>query len=82
MIFVILILLVSSPGYLIAAEGPSVELGKKLFNDKTLGGATGSVSCATCHPGGKGEEMKSVKASDIYGMNTRNPGRRFGQMLF
>jgi cytochrome c peroxidase len=53
-LFVILSLLVSSVGYLIAAEGPSVALGKKLFNDKTLGGATGSVSCNTCHPGGKG----------------------------
>jgi cytochrome c peroxidase len=53
-LFVILSLLVSSAGYLVAAEGPSVELGKKLFNDQTLGGATGSVSCNTCHPGGKG----------------------------
>ena len=51
---VILSLLVSSAGYPVAAEGPSVELGKKLFNDQTLGGATGSVSCNTCHPGGKG----------------------------
>jgi len=39
-----------------AAETPSVELGKKLFNDPSLGGATGSKSCATCHPSGKGLE--------------------------
>ncbi len=52
--FVVPSLLVSSVGYLVAAEGPSVELGKKLFNDQTLGGAAGSVSCGTCHPGGKG----------------------------
>ncbi len=31
----------------------SVELGKKLFNDPTLGGSTNSTSCNTCHPGGK-----------------------------
>ncbi|MHB8908293.1 MAG: cytochrome c peroxidase [Syntrophales bacterium] len=53
-LFAILSLLVASAGYLMAAEGPSVELGKKLFNDRTLGGATGTVSCNTCHPGGKG----------------------------
>ncbi len=53
-LFVILSLLVSSAGCLVAAEGPSAELGKRLFNDQTLGGAMGSVSCNTCHPGGKG----------------------------
>jgi len=39
-----------------AAQTPSVEYGKKLFNDPSLGGATGSKSCATCHPSGKGLE--------------------------
>jgi hypothetical protein len=63
-IFVILALLISSAGYLIAAEEPSVELGKRLFNEKTLGGATGSVSCATCHPGGKGLE-KAAQNPDL-----------------
>jgi cytochrome c peroxidase len=54
-LFVVIIsVLVSSVVYLAAAEGPSVELGEKLFNDRTLGGAAGSVSCGTCHPGGKG----------------------------
>ena len=31
-----------------AEQTPSVEYGKKLFNDPSLGGATGSKSCATC----------------------------------
>lgn len=39
-----------------AAETPSVELGKKLFNDPTLGGAAGTKTCASCHPNGKGVE--------------------------
>ncbi len=29
-----------------------LELGEKLWNDPNLGGA--GISCATCHPGGKG----------------------------
>ncbi len=39
-----------------AAETPSVELGNKLFNDPALGGATGTKTCASCHPNGKGVE--------------------------
>jgi hypothetical protein len=39
-----------------AEQVPSAEYGKKLFNDPSLGGATGSKSCATCHPSGKGLE--------------------------
>jgi cytochrome c len=39
-----------------AAETPSVALGKKLFNDPSLGGAAGAKTCASCHPNGKGVE--------------------------
>jgi len=39
-----------------AAQIPSAEYGKKLFGDPALGGATGSKSCLTCHPSGKGVE--------------------------
>jgi cytochrome c peroxidase len=39
-----------------AAEKPSVALGEKLFNDPSLGGATASKSCNSCHPSGKGVE--------------------------
>jgi cytochrome c peroxidase len=34
----------------------SVELGKKLFNDPTLGGSTNDKSCNSCHADGKGLE--------------------------
>jgi len=34
----------------------SIELGQKLFNDKTLGGSTGDKSCNSCHANGKGLE--------------------------
>ena len=38
----------------------SVELGKKLFNDPTLGGSTNDKSCNSCHADGEGLE----KAAD------------------
>ncbi|MEN8135255.1 MAG: cytochrome c peroxidase [Thermodesulfobacteriota bacterium] len=34
----------------------SVELGKKLFNDPTLGGSTNDKSCNSCHADGEGLE--------------------------
>ena len=34
----------------------SVEYGKQLFNDTTLGGSTNESSCNTCHADGKGLE--------------------------
>lgn len=37
-----------------AAGGPSVELGRELFNSTSLG--TNGKSCASCHPQGKGLE--------------------------
>ena len=38
------------------ADKSSVELGKKLFNDPTLGGSTNAKSCNSCHAGGEGLE--------------------------
>ena len=38
------------------AEGPSAELGEKLFNNPELGGSKNAMSCGTCHPQGKGME--------------------------
>jgi cytochrome c peroxidase len=46
-----------------AAEKPSVAFGKKLFNDPKLGGATGTKSCAGCHPDGAGIEFSYKKPS-------------------
>ena len=34
----------------------SVELGKNLFNDKTLGGSSNDKSCNSCHANGEGLE--------------------------
>ncbi len=39
----------------------SVELGKKLFNDSTLGGSTNEKSCNSCHENGKGLEHAGSK---------------------
>ena len=43
-------------GFSIAAEKSSVEYGKKLFNDPTLGGSTNDKTCNSCHNNGKGLE--------------------------
>ena len=48
----------------------SVELGKKLFNDPTLGGSTNSTSCNTCHPGGK-KLARAGKRKDLTAMINR-----------
>lgn len=42
-------------GQALAAK-TSVELGKKLFNDPTLGGSTNDKSCNSCHADGEGLE--------------------------
>ena len=49
-----------------SAEKSSIEQGKKLFNDPTLGKSTNDTSCASCHPNGKnlekaGENPKLTK---------------------
>lgn len=43
-----------------AVEGPSLELGKTLFEATTLG--SNGNSCATCHPKGKG--LDEIQAYD------------------
>ena len=47
--------------FTIAFAAGSVENGKKLYNDPTLGGSTNPKSCNTCHPGGKGIEHSGTK---------------------
>lgn len=39
----------------------SVETGKKLFNDPSLGGSTNDKSCNSCHADGKGLEQAGAK---------------------
>jgi cytochrome c peroxidase len=42
----------------------SVELGKQLFNDPSLGSSTNDKSCNSCHPGGEGLE-KAASLKDL-----------------
>lgn len=44
----------------VAAESPSLEKGKQLFESKKLG--TSGKSCSTCHT--DGQKLKGVKNSD------------------
>jgi cytochrome c peroxidase len=41
-------------GQMAVAGKSSVEYGKELFNDPSLGGSTNETSCNTCHQDGKG----------------------------
>ena len=58
-VFLSLLVLLSSEMVLAATEGASVEKGKALFNDARLG-TTGS-SCNTCHMNGRGLEAAAAK---------------------
>ncbi|TLU57336.1 MAG: cytochrome C [Chlorobium sp.] len=49
-----------------AAEGPSPEKGRLLFNSFSLGGAATATSCASCHPSGAGLE-KAWKNPNLEG---------------
>ena len=40
----------------VQGEDATAQLGKKLFNDPTLGGSSNPNSCSFCHPNGKGLE--------------------------
>jgi len=44
----------------VAVEGPTLELGKTLFESTELG--TAERSCSNCHPGGKG--LEGIKPRD------------------
>ena len=41
----------------------SVEAGKQLFNDSSLGESTNKTNCGTCHPNGKGLEQAGNKTN-------------------
>ncbi|UWX57820.1 cytochrome-c peroxidase [Chlorobaculum sp. MV4-Y] len=64
-----------------AAETPSVALGKKLFNDPSLGGATGAKTCASCHPSGKGVENAWKNPNLVQQINTCIVGALKGKPL-
>ena len=48
---------------LVISGDASVEQGKQLFNDSSLGGSTNTTSCGTCHPDGKGLEQAGEKVN-------------------
>ena len=55
----IAVVLMAMPSF--AAEEPSVELGRKLFNNPGLGNSKNSISCNTCHPDGEGMQNAGQK---------------------
>jgi len=64
-----------------AAERPSVEKGRELFNSVTLAGATSGKSCNSCHPKGSGLE-KGWKHPNLSGqINTCIAGTLQGTKL-
>jgi cytochrome c peroxidase len=47
----------------------SVERGKQLFNDPTLGGSANDKSCTSCHANGKGLEDASSNKKLVKNIN-------------
>jgi len=41
----------------------SIDLGKKLFNDPTLGGSSNDKSCGSCHRSGEGLEKAGAQTN-------------------
>lgn len=55
LISVLVVVMVMAAGTVVAGKS-SIEQGKMLFNDPTLGGSTNDSTCNSCHPDGKGLE--------------------------
>lgn len=51
----LVVVMVMAAGTVVAGKS-SIEQGKMLFNDPTLGGSTNDSTCNSCHPEGKGLE--------------------------
>jgi len=68
MALVVILLLVGSGVVLAMHHEPTIENGKKLFNDTKLG--TSGKSCGSCHPNGKGMEKAGAKTNLAAMINT------------
>ena len=68
-------------GTSVAAEKSSVEYGKKLFNDPTLGGSTNDKTCNSCHNNGKGLENSGNNPELVKMINTCISGPLQGNKL-
>jgi cytochrome c peroxidase len=68
-------------GQMAVAGKSSVEYGKELFNDPSLGGSTNETSCNTCHQDGKGlsKAGENPKLSDM--INNCITGQLGGQKI-
>ncbi len=64
-----------------ATQNSSASLGKKLFNDPSLGGSGNEKSCNTCHPGGKGLEHAASNPKLVSIINRCIAGPLAGQPL-
>ena len=67
--------MIFAAGFSVAAEKSSVEYGKKLFNDPTLGGSTNDKTCNSCHSNGKGlsKAGKNPELSKVINMCITKP---------
>jgi len=59
----------------------SVEYGKQLFNDPTLGGSTNESSCNTCHADGKGLEKSGSNSNLVKVINQCITGPLKGEKI-
>jgi cytochrome c peroxidase len=65
----------------VAADKSSVELGKQLFNDPTLGGSTNDKSCNSCHADGKGLEKAGTNPKLSQVINNCITGQLGGEKI-
>ena len=73
-------IMMSVPAF--AAEDPSVELGKKLFNNPGLGGSQNAISCNVCHPDGEGMQNAGQKSDLVALINKCIVGPLKGEALY
>ena len=80
-IVVLAFALIMAAGFATATEKSSVEFGKTLFNDATLGGSTNGKSCNSCHPDGSGLENAGGKNDLVKMINTCITGPLEGEKI-
>jgi len=78
----VLIMFVLLAPFAFAAEEPSVELGKKLFNNPGLGASQNAISCVVCHPDGEGLQNAGQKSNLTETINQCIIGPLKGEALY
>jgi hypothetical protein len=77
----VLFIILTLTGVACAAEKPSLEQGRLLFNSPSLAGAVTGKSCASCHPKGAGLQKAWMNPDLALQVNTCIAGPLRGSKL-